>query len=260
MGCEPDKPTLFNIGPTIVGSILVPRGYQPKNKRPDLSAYVGEIWNQGSTQACTGYAMVKGAELLIRKAGYVPPKMSASFPWQNALFLQNGEYSNSGVRTSMTQKAVNKYGICQEHLSPSYSMGRSNQLSWAKKRPPFLAYTSGRKWKRQYDVKSSVIFVTGDRAVDHMLYHLDRETPLCMPIPIDDEFVDGKGVIGTGGEILGWHLVLVVDYRVNESGGYEFLIVNSWGENWAESGMAWCSTDLVKESAGLYTLSCEVTI
>jgi C1A family cysteine protease len=35
------------------------------------------------------------------------------------------------------------------------------------------------------------------------------------------------------------HMVNLVGYRPAPSGGYEFLIANSWGTGWGDGGFAW---------------------
>jgi hypothetical protein len=39
----------------------------------------------------------------------------------------------------------------------------------------------------------------------------------------------------------GGHSIIIVSYRINAAGQYEWLIRNSWGAGWADNGGVWCS-------------------
>jgi C1A family cysteine protease len=50
---------------------------------------------------------------------------------------------------------------------------------------------------------------------------------------------DNEGRIASCGSRGLNHMVTLAGYRPAPNGGYEFLIANSWGEDWGDGGFAW---------------------
>ena len=76
---------------------------------------------------------------------------------------------------------------------------------------------------------------------------LDAGVPIWLGFFVDSAFEQAgpSTVIGAPNQSDpsgGGHAVYLSAYRTAADGSYEFLLQNSWGSSWADSGAVWCST------------------
>lgn len=203
----------------------------------DLRQWDTLMEDQGYIGSCAGHTITTCYEIQEKLAGETNvEELSRLFVYYNARLLENSELRDEGI-TSIRDlmKAGAKYGLCTEKLWP-YIDEKVNT------RPDPICYEDG-----------ATRLVTNYRylsTIADMLEVLSLDKPIVLGIRIFEGFMTPSSVIidvPDGREnLVGGHAVAVLGYKEHER---LFLIKNSFGPNWGESGYAWMTFDYIQQHA-----------
>jgi len=213
-----DYPLLFK---------AIPRAEIPK--QIDLREYFTVIKNQGSIGSCAGFASCASAEYLRNKDTIKSKSkeslfdLSELFVYYNARKLQGWENQDSGSYLRDICKTLMDDGIALEEVYP-YDPAKVFE------KPSWMAYFCARalRIKSYYRVMD----------INGMKQALSRGMPIIIGITVYNNFFNYKeGIYKTNtGQQSGGHAITVVGYDDDKGA---FLIRNSWGIGWGESGYVW---------------------
>jgi len=94
------------------------------------------------------------------------------------------------------------------------------------------------------------IYSSGQQRSDAIAQALANGFPVIFGLEIDNAFFGYSGgtIMTMNSDIAGGHMLCIVGYRTRADGTREFLVVNSWGRGWGESGMFWIHEDILESS------------
>lgn len=211
-----------------VGLVLQGAAYDPI---VDWSWQLSHVYDQGGTQACTGFALATCAELWATLNGLRMERPSELFLY----WLGRGKerHQDIGARPRELSRLASRYGFVPSHLWP-FDEGHVSpkSIAWA-------LFTAG------VDHKLSGFYRT--TSLDECRLALFERHPITATFEVDQEFLDGNYEIGGPlGLSKGLHRVCLVGYRP----GW-FLMANSWGPTWGKDGLAWISDARVQAAYDL---------
>jgi C1A family cysteine protease len=194
----------------VSSDFLVPAKSVSLPNKIDLRPLLPKVRDQGNRPTCTAFSAAAVKEHHERKdcnfEGYFSPEY---IYYHRENKPQNGMY----VRDAM--KVLSSKGICIEEMFPYESKEQINKPKIC----DILA--KGYKISKYYQIKS----------IDGLKQHLAAHGPAIMTF---NTYNDGERMWKPTikyNVVLGSHAVTVVGY--NESG---FILRNSWGKNWGNSG------------------------
>ena len=234
----------------------VPEGFRPL-LHPALREQWGQVWDQG-VNACTGFALTKLVSVMhaCRMPGAsAPPALSAFSVYTAARRRRTKNITDTGAATRDAVWAWNRVGACTERLWPSWSLDKPLQRRHVNDYPSGMrraeVLTSARYWRHELAIRCRPIIDRPSRIPERIAHSLDKLQGVLVAIPISDDFDRGTGVIQMQPPTRGWHLVAVIDWR-SRDGAIEFLIANSWGEDWGEGGFRWASRGFIAQSRATF--------
>jgi C1A family cysteine protease len=188
----------------------------------DRKKWMGLIRDQGSCGSCTGFGTIKTWEGCIRIIENNPDSL-IDLSERDFFFCAGGTCS-SGNDMNTVLNFARDTGTCIEECCPydgiDHSCGEGRCENW---------WVNGKKLKSWKEITN----------VDEMKSIL-KIMPLVGTMMVHQSFVNYKsGVyhsLGLADPILGGHCISIIDYD-DELGAW--LIANSWGIDWGESGYAW---------------------
>lgn len=198
-----------------------------------LRPYLYGVKNQGSVNACTGYAIAYAVQILWGKAySKLSERTQKCIDPFNPLYvyyyarkeggLENGD-NGAYVRDSM--KALKNYGI------PYY---RDNKVSSVYKEPTQNIKT--------FKIGEYLRIPDTYECVDRMCYVLEREKlPIIASIKLIREGTNattGMITLPQKGTLNGYHAICIIGTRYIE-GELCFEFVNSWGGFWGDNGFGY---------------------
>lgn len=188
----------------------------------DRKKWMGSIRDQGSCGSCTGFGTIKTWEGCIRVKEN-NPDLLIDLSERDLFFCSGGTCSTGNYMDAVLDYARDS-GVCLEECCPydaiDHSCGEGRCETW---------WIAGKKllsWKRITDINEMKSLLSKESLVGTMMVH--------------QSFINYKsGVyhsLGITDPILGGHCIAVVDYD-DELGAW--LVANSWGTDWGESGYVW---------------------
>jgi len=198
------------------------RGDLPESYDSREHGLVTPIKNQGNCGSCWSFARTKAFEAASILAGRASGD-TLDLAEQDALVNDSNSYGCRGGFMDgrfEVSKGITTEELCRYRASSRYSCNGTKfakALRWAmigeQKRAPSVDEL------RQSIIDYGVIAVT---------------------VAAGGSFSpNAEGRITTCGSRGLNHMVTLAGYRPAPSGGYEFLIANSWGEDWGDGGFAW---------------------
>lgn len=199
----------------------------------DLRPWDTLMEDQGNISSCTGHALTTCYEIQEKISGAENVhELSSLFVYYNARVLENSQSEDDGLTSIRSlMKAASKHGLCTEKLWP-FDYDKVNV------KPDLICYSDGSK-----RLVTNYKYVN---SIADMLEVISLDKPIVMGMRVFDGFMDTKDVIdvpGTGEKHIGGHAVAVLGYKENER---LFLIKNSFGSGWGDSGYAWITFDYVQ--------------
>ena len=195
------------------------------------------IEDQGSLGSCAGNAIVNAYELQVR---YLYPdkfaELSRLFVYYNSRLLENTVMEDAGVYLRNGMRAVQKYGICTEKLWP-YDIAKFSV------KPTDECY--------QAALERTITAYQSLSTIDDVLHAVNDNKPVVIGVTVYDNF----DYISKSDSVIqkpdnsdqgGGHAMTVVGYDMAKR---QFLVKNSFGRDWGDSGYAWLPFDYA-ESEG----------
>lgn len=227
MGWKPSMPDIRDFR-------LQSRRIGPLPDAVDLRSEFPKVWNQLSTSSCTANASAALISHVVKKEhGRVDDDLSRLFLYYTTREMDGSVKFDNGATLRDTFKAMAKFGICHEDQWPFLP-------EKVKVKPPAKAYkeATSRMAKNYFAVgqneeslKACLAegygFVFGFAVYDSFIKS-DVKTTGKVPLPQLNE------------RIIGGHAVMCVGYRNDE-----FIIRNSWGESWGDSGHCYMPTSFI---------------
>jgi C1A family cysteine protease len=164
--------------------------------------------------------------------------LSRLFVYYNARAIEGNVDTDYGVvyiRNAL--KGIKQYGICTEEIWPY-------DISKFAIRPTDVAYDDG--------VKRKISGYTSIPSIAEMLEVLNNESPIIIGMDIFENFLSvnkANPVVAkpdTTDFDIGGHAVAVIGYSIPKQ---QFLIKNSFGDDWGDAGYGWLTFEYVKDYA-----------
>lgn len=236
---QPDDPRDWDAGSLLKAADDLPNFI-------DLSGHLQGlgIRDQGTTNACVGFAVTTAAYIRAKVAGVqnvVPASPLAIYAIGRASATGDPRMPlmDVGSQPRLVLNAAAKWGLVPE-TAWQFDLARVNQ------RPTWSALDRG----VGYELTSYYwLTSTGSQRVDDVCMALAMGYPVICSIAVDeslDAYTFGAVLPAASGPARGNHMVTIVGYRQSTS-GTEFLMVNSWGSNWGANGMAWVSSERMSD-------------
>lgn len=195
----------------------------------DLREHCSPVEDQGQVGSCTANAVVGAMEYQVRKDGKPAVDLSRMFVYFNARRMSGHETQDSGTKISQGMAAFLAFGAPTETDWP-YDPTLLDRI------PEDTVY------KKALDyVPTEYARVDG---FDNVKASLARGYPVVFAASLPEKFwsdvrATGRAPAPTKAELdavfndYGSHAMLLVGYDLNQE---EFLVRNSWGQDWGEKG------------------------
>lgn len=194
-----------------------------------------DIYDQGKLGSCTANAIAACFEYDVKAQEYPDFMPSRLFIYYNERDMEGhvGEDSGAEIRDGM--KSVAKQGVCKESEWP-YDITKFTE------KPTPECYESALK-------NRSVSYIRVQHDLGKILAVLNYGYPIAFGFTVYESFESAE-VAETGEmpmpqpgeEILGGHAVVLVGYIPQTE---QFIVRNSWGENWGDEGYFYMPKDFL---------------
>lgn len=229
-GWKPDVPDHRDL----ILSVPRPRALASK---VDLRPGCPPVYDQGSLGSCTANA-VGGALQFTEKeqhGGAQRPVPSRLFIYYNTRVIERTVGEDSGATLRDTMKSINRNGYCREATWPY-------KIDQFKKKPARAAYTEADKHKL-----ATIQYARVAQTADALRTVLAGSDPIVFGFAVYESF-DKAAKTGVcpmpskNEDMVGGHAVLLVGYDHEKR---QFLVRNSWGAKWGQSGYFWMPYEYV---------------
>lgn len=203
------------------------------------------ISNQGSLGSCVANAVCDAVELLSAE----PVQLSRLGLYWFARFEDGSECEDGGTFVRSAFKVLSKLGVCRESVWPY------NERA-AFLRPPIIALQDA------YDHRITGYFrisTRGHARGEDVRAAIDGGHPVVFGVDVGQGFLDYDGdeskVWRYPDRSVGGHAMVIVGYRKNSDGSFDYLVRNSWG-TWglrSRPGHCWFSERYLWECSDLWT-------
>jgi hypothetical protein len=230
LGCIPDPPDARDRG---IGELLAGLS-TPPDTSSDLLGCIPSVLDQGSTNACNGYAWGQGlrCEMLADEdpAAFLPSP-HAIYAWARAFAGLQGRDVGSILRDA--PRALKQFGFPPESAWPSHP--RSVNVMPGPR--AFHEAHDRRKLANYYRIPR------GD--IESLKLTIASRHPVVFGLQVSRSFLDGnEDTVDRGsGKALGGHAMLAVSYERER-----VLAVSSYGRLWRRNGFVWISTRRMAEA------------
>lgn len=210
----------------------------------DLSEGTGKVLNQGSSNACTAFAVCELLDYVLEHKKNIPWSFKSSklFTWYYSRLEEGTEDKNAGVQLRNVFKTINKYGFVQE---VQYPFNKNWYII-----PPAEVNIAGSFFKLYLGTIPKYYAIPTNKTNFSKLISncLTNNTPIVFGFPIHDEFINTKQsnseINNLTGKFRGYHAMLITGERDNH-----YIIKNSWGNMWGDKGYCYIEKQLLKDNA-----------
>jgi len=206
----------------------------------DLKRYFRPISNQYNLGSCVANGVADTAEAMFAKQFNINP---SSVPDFSRLFIYYNARNNTtpptadkdnGTYISIAMDSISRYGITNESIWPY-------DTSKVFTRPSVLAYRTAlqNRFFNYYSINSS-----GDQRIADIVKALSNGCPVVFGTKVDAAFTvsSGAALVGPPSKnFVGGHCMVVVG-----KSGNNFVIRNSWGTEWRNSGYVMFTPEYLK--------------
>ncbi|MGD0335688.1 MAG: C1 family peptidase [Candidatus Omnitrophota bacterium] len=201
---------------------------KPKLKIPrkiDLRRYCSLVEQQGNLGSCTACALAGNLEFLDKRPDAAYTDVSRLFIYYNERLLRGNEDYDAGASLRDGIKTLKKTGYCWEKTWP-YDIERFAQ------KPPQCCYNEAAKYR--------IASYHRIHTLAEMLVCLVEGYPFVFGFTVYESFqskkVERAGIVNMpkkNERVIGGHAVTAVGYNQKNK---RFLIRNSWGSQWGQTG------------------------
>jgi Papain family cysteine protease len=208
----------------------------PAQLPPDasLQQFVRRVNDQGQTESCVGQALTKAIDTRLRKLGINVDEPSAQAAYTGGRELEvgpDGQLTDTGSVAADVFKFLRDIGVAREQVWPLDPAKINEKLPWdvLQDASHFLLF----QWWRIYE--------SGVSRSDAIANALAQGFPVVFAQQVDNKFFSYSGgtILALDADDAGGHMMCILGYRTRKDGTREFLVINSWGINWGESGYCW---------------------
>lgn len=190
----------------------------------DLSGYVREMYDQGTTNSCVLWALLRALHIRAQIEGLDVPFGSVRAGYSLARAYDTTDpktpLEDTGSRPRSAVQILRTWGVCSETKCP-WDPAKINE------RPDWSALRSGVSYKPS---KFWWVLEDGWDRVERIQRCLAANYPVCISVPTS--MIDPTAT--------GNHYVCIVGYDSNA-----FRYVNSWGGTFGDRGFGWLYADQI---------------
>lgn len=197
------------------------------------------ISDQGPLSSCVANATCDSFELLLGIQNDVVVQLSRLFTYYNARAYHAGTELDEGTYIHYAFLSIRDHGVCAE-TDWVYDVAKVN------KRPELICYTNadGNTINGFYRIDED------DSLIDDIATAIKANHPVVFGTAVSKSFTEYGGtkdllwMSPVESEIVGQHAMAIVG--VKDSHERSFLVRNSWGRNWGDSGYCWMHESYIK--------------
>ena len=225
-----------------------------------LESYVQQIWDQGPTSSCVGWAFAQAIRLRCAVAGTPIPMPSSVAVYTGGraeerklagLTPEQSPLQDNGTQPSLAVAGMGFIGVPSMTAWPFDPATINDEPNFQE-----LEVASAFKLTGIARVQS-----TGSQRIADIQQAISSGYPVAIGTQVDQAFeaYNGQGIIQppNPNALLGGHMMHLVGYRADGS----FRGVNQWGTAWGDSGLYWASSEWVASNylTDAYILTCNAT-
>lgn len=208
---------------------------------------------QYNTGSCVGNATADAVEILNSIEGRPPVQLSRLFVYSICRSLMDDDGDgmadindrDEGTYIRLAFSVISKFGICREDI-PIEQGGWPYDLSLLYRNPSMKALraATGHRIKSYYRITAS-----GQERCEEVIAALRSMHPVVFGTELGSEFYNLPGnhdplmppVQESKTGELGRHAMIIVGYRATHG----FLVKNSWGAEWGNTGFCWMTPEYI---------------
>lgn len=217
LGCLPPRPDFGGLPRYSARRALLPR---TSWEEVDISGYQVPVMDQGSSSSCVGHGSCTAFWFSWLMAGYTVPDGGFS---PTSIYAEVNDGVDEGAIVSDAMKSVMTDGVSTMDLFPEADLFL-RQEGAASKAMRLRFRAEGAEHVDSFDALGSALVQFREPVVFGFVVNANFET------------LDGRGVAGFGGPILGGHCVCAYGLTRLPSGEWAVRVRNSWGTSWGVGG------------------------
>lgn len=212
--------------------------------RQQFPKFIPSVLDQGCLGSSTVTACSNAIRFVMRKEKARDLQPSRLYMYWMARFVEGLPTDiDSGVDVRKTLASIQTYGICEESLFP-YNVNNY------KTKPPNSCIRSATLNAKDFKYLSLNTNLT---LMKQCLY---AGLPIIFGMDVYQSFeTNQSGAVvpmpGDGEALLGAHVALVVGY---DDGKKQFIVMNSWGQQWGDNGYFYLPYDYIQYMSDLWTV------
>lgn len=231
LGWKRDLPDIRDKKFTIVNSIALPESVDLRSKCPP-------IYDQLSIGSCTSQASASAFEFELLKQGLTDFMPSRLFIYYNERVIEGTVSTDSGAQVRDSIKTLNQSGVCSETmwgydvnqfatlpLQECYTEAKRNLVT------SYLKLDNTDVNQLKQCLAQGYPFIFGFSVYESFESDIVAQTGI-MTMPLDND------------QILGGHCVFACGWKQINGKEY-FIIRNSWGSNWGDTGYFYMPTEYI---------------
>jgi hypothetical protein len=210
---------------------------QPKFSGNDVIIPVTRTHRTQVGSTCVTNALLRAAEIRSDLENKPLPDLSAQDLYFKSRLLHDATERDEGTHIRCAADAWRGTGVCENALWPDNYATINSKPSGVK--TWMDAFDRVAKIDAHYRISSFGASYLSD--IDTAIRALH---PPVVGLALGQEFVDYRGgghVFSPPNRIVGYHAMIITGVRYVHSGP-EFLLFNSWGADWGDSGNVWISS------------------
>lgn len=217
----------------------------------DLRENDSNVEDQGMLGSCVSNALCNAYEITVKKLyPNAFKELSRLFVYYHSRIFDDNLEDDLGSYIRDGLKSLKHYGVCAEELWP-YNVEKFNE------QPPPQCYLNASK----RTITEYQLLLNNDEIIEV----LNDYIPVTVSIEIFQQFnnvTKENNIIRLPNQFdysLGYHAVLILGYNLNTR---QFLVKNSWGNNWGDNGYAYIPFDYVGNFSNekwVFTISTQST-
>lgn len=213
-------------------------GYTSGHDEASLEGWVSGVCDQNPSDGCVGFAFKSALEILAARLDIAMGPVSALAIYTMAREAMGLSIIDKGSRARDAADALEQRGIVSDERWPFDMREINTPVPWDVFQHAAAAKVDG------------LYRALGAEAIERAIH---RGYPVVFDQTVDQAYDQYTGgVYAEGGRILGRHMQVIVGYdRTRQI----MRVLNSWGKNWGENGLAWIPYSIADRAAYAYVIT-----